>query len=66
MSFKTSILIHELHHKCLARISAESGVNIATLYNIRNGKTKFPQHRTLSRILPVMGLSLEIYYHETI
>lgn len=66
MSVKTSILIRELHLKNLVRISVESGVNIATLYNIRNGKTKFPQHRTLTRILPVMGLSLEIYYRETI
>lgn len=37
-----------------------TGVTYATLCNIRDGKTLMPQHRTLSKILPVLDLKLEV------
>lgn len=59
-----AVLIRELQLKSLSTISQQSGVHVKTLMNIRNRVTKFPQHRTLVRLLPVLKLNLEFKKYE--
>lgn len=56
----TTLLIAHLKMCCLTDVANESGVSYSCLSNLRHGKTKLPQHRTLVKILPVLGLKLEI------
>ena len=55
-----SLLVACLNAKCLQVVAEQSGVPYSCLSNIRHGKTKLPQHGTLVKILPVLGLKLEI------
>jgi len=56
----TTLLITHLRMRCLKDVSDESGVSYSCLSKLRHGKTKLPQHRTLVKLLPVLGLKLEI------
>lgn len=58
----TQLLVQELNRRCLVDIAQQAGVSYGCLSNIRHGKTKLPQHRTLMKILPVLGMKLEILY----
>ncbi|AMD43436.1 hypothetical protein ZC03_059 [Pseudomonas phage ZC03] len=56
----TTLLVTRLNARCLQVVAEESGVSYSCLSNIRHGRTKLPQHRTLVKLLPVLGLKLEI------
>lgn len=58
-----SLLVTKLNTHCLHDIAEESGVSYSCLSNIRHGRTKLPQHRTLIKLLPVLGLKLEVFYN---
>lgn len=58
----THLLIYELNRRCLVDVAQQAGVSYSCLSNIRHGKTKLPQHRTLIKILPVLKMKLEILY----
>ena len=55
-----TLLRYYLQRYCLQDIADVSGVSYACLWNIRHGKTAMPQHRTLVKLLPVLGLELNI------
>lgn len=55
-----SRLFYALQFECLQDIAERSGVSYSCLWNLREGKTKLPQHRTLKKILPVLRLKMEI------
>ena len=58
----TQLLVQELNRRCLIDIAQQAGVSYSCLSNTRQGKTKLPQHRTLMKILPVLGMKLEFLY----
>lgn len=57
-----SLLVNKLNMHCLHDVAIESGVSYSCLSNLRHGRTKLPQHRTLIKLLPVLGLKLEVLY----
>ena len=59
----TQLLIYELNRRCLIDIAQQAGVSYSCLSSIRHGRTKLPQHRTLIKLLPVLGLKLEVLYN---
>lgn len=59
----TQLLVYMLNRRCLTDVAQQAGVSYSCLSNIRQGKTKLPQHRTLIKILPVLGLKLEVIYN---
>ena len=58
-----SLLVAQLNRQCLKDVADASGVSYSCLSNIRHGRTKLPQHRTLIKILPVLGLKLEVLHN---
>lgn len=54
------LLIVYLRVRCPSEVAARTGISITTIHNIRQRKTRMPQHRTLTRLLPELGLTLEI------
>lgn len=56
------LLAEILHGKILEDIAKRIGVTYGCLYNIREGKTKWPRKRTLEKLLPIVGLKMELVY----
>lgn len=54
------LLIVYLRMRCASEVAANTGISVSTIHNIRQRKTAMPQHRTLVRLLPELGLTLEI------
>lgn len=54
------LLIIYLRIRCPSEVAERTGVSITTIHNIRQRKTRMPHHRTLARLLPELGLTLEI------
>ena len=59
-----SLLVIRLNMHCLKDVSDQSGVSYSCLSNIRHGRTKLPQHRTLIKLLPVLDLKLEVLHND--
>ena len=61
-SVNLELLRTVLKTRVLSDISKQSGVHQATLMNWRDGKTQLPRKSSLERVLPLLGLKLEIIY----
>lgn len=59
-----SLLVSKLKMHCLQDVADVSGVSYSCLSNIRHGRTKLPQHRTLIKLLPVLDLKLEVLHND--
>lgn len=51
-----------LKSRVLSDISKQTGLHQTTLMNWRDGKTQIPRKKSLERVLPLLGLKLEIIY----
>lgn len=58
-----SLLVRTLNMHCLQDVADASGVSYSCLSNLRHGRTKLPQHRTLVKLLPVLDLKLEVLHN---
>ena len=57
---KIAIIRAELRKKCLQTVADKLDLSHGCLYAIREGKTKWPQLRTLNKLLPYLYLEIEI------
>lgn len=56
------LLAYTLRGKILGDLAEQIGVTYSCLYNIREGKTKWPRKKTLEKLLPLVGLKMELVY----
>jgi len=49
-------ILEMLQGQALAKFARRAHLSASTLYKLRSGKTRSPQHRTLSAIAEVQGL----------
>lgn len=54
----------ELNKVILKDLAEMLGLSYACLWCIREGKTIWPRKRTMDRLLPMLGLKLEISYEK--
>lgn len=56
------LLTLALKGRILQDLAEEAGVTYGCLYNIREGKTQWPRKKTLEKLLPLVGLKMELVY----
>lgn len=56
------LLSQVLHGKILEDLAKQAEVTYGCLYNIREGKTQWPRKKTLEKLLPLVGLKMELCY----
>lgn len=55
-------VIHELHKIVLQDLADQLELSAGCLRAIRDQKTKWPRRTTMEKLLPALGLRLEIVY----
>ena len=61
---KIALIRAELHKKCLQTVADDLDLSHDCLYAIREGKTKWPQLRTLNKLLPYLNLEILISHKQ--
>lgn len=54
----------ELSKVILQDLAEELGFSYGCLYSIREGKTQWPRKKTMDKLLPMLGLKMEICYEQ--
>lgn len=58
------LLRKELNKVILQDLADYLDLSYSCLYSIREGRTKWPRKKTLERLLPVLGLRMEVCHEK--